>query len=295
MSENEEPKKVLASWSKPKPAQPEQPAQPAQPPVTPQAAPPPQFQPGYGQQQPYYNQQQPYYGQQQPYYGQPQPPMPPAPPTAPEPAPKKKRGRGILGLLLLATLVVAGVFLYPRIKALIGPEPGDRIEYDDRPQASYPETAGGIAFDLDADFEIAERDPLDPGETLIIDPKGPYADSERLYLVLNTDIVSDIGDIPAGKLSELMQMAARRMADVIVNNYGLSKDYKVFYDKDGDHPTATIDFTGEDDQALPITCHVESKLVNGSLLSACAVATGQDLLDRMMQIYGAIVKGAEKQ
>lgn len=291
MTENEEPKKVLASWSKPKPAQPQepvQPAQPTQPPASPQAAPQPQPQPGYGQPQPYYN-------QQQPYYGQPQPPMPPAPPTAPEPAPKKKRGRGILGFLLLAALVVAGVFLYPRIKTLIGPKPGDRIKYDDRPRASYPETAGGIAFDLNGDFEITERDPLDPGETLIIDPKGPYADSERLYLVLNTDIVSDIGDIPAGKLSELMQMAARRMADVIVNNYGLSKDYKVFYDKGGDHPTASIDFTGEDDQGLPITCHVESKLVNGSLLSACAVASGQDLLDRMMQIYGAIVEGAEKQ
>ena len=85
-------------------------------------------------QQPYYGPpQQPYYGQQQPYYPPPQPPK------------RRRRGGCLSTLLVLAVLIGAGIYLYPKYSSFIPPEIRAYIEQIiGKPVTTHPETLAGI-------------------------------------------------------------------------------------------------------------------------------------------------------
>ena len=155
-------------------------------------------------------------------------------------------------------------------------------------------TAGGLAFDLDSDFTIADRSPLNPGETLVIVPEGKRSKNDQMFLILNTDVLSgiDVEDIPADKLSGLMKTAAKKLADTAARSYTFSREPEITYRMDGRYPTAYTEFSGKDAKGNPVTCRVESKLVNGSVVSACSIAADKDMLSSMRGIYGKVVSAA---
>ena len=148
----------------------------------------------------------------------------------------------------------------------------------------------GLSFNLEEDFQIQEQSE----ETYLLVPENSQADCDQLFLILNVDVLSDIDveDIPADKLSDLMKSTARKLADIIAKNYSTAKNYTIQYKMDGRVPVAYAEFTGKDDNDTPFTCHVESKLVNGSVVSGCAVASNKELLSRMQDIYSRVVTAA---
>lgn len=152
-------------------------------------------------------------------------------------------------------------------------------------------TAAGLSFDLEDDFQIQKQSE----ETYTITPKNSKADCDQLFLILNMDVLSDVDieDIPADKLSDLMKSAARKLADVIAKNY-TTKNYTIQYKMDGRVPVAYTEFTGKDEDGVSFTCHVESKLVNGNLISGCAVASNKKLSSQMQDIYSRVVTIASK-
>ena len=155
-------------------------------------------------------------------------------------------------------------------------------------------TAGGLAFDLDSDFTIADRSPLNPGETLVIVPEGKRSKNDQMFLILNRDVLSgiDVDSVPAEKMSDLMKNAAKKLADTAAGSFEFSKKPDITYYMDGRYPTAYTELKGKDAKGNPITCRVESKLVNGSVVSACSIAADKDMLSSMRGIYGKVVSAA---
>ena len=166
--------------------------------------------------------------------------------------------------------------------------------YETDKVASKRVSAGGLSFDLDSDFTISERSPLNPGETLVIVPEGKRSANDRMFLILNTDVLSgvDVKEIPAERLSELMKTAAKKLFDTAADSYEITKKSDISYYMDGRYPTAYTEFSGRDAKGNPISCRVESKLVNGSVVSACSIASDKEMLSGMRGIYGKVVSAA---
>ena len=238
--------------------------------------------------------QQPYYGQpQQPYYGPPQQPyyMPPQPPA---PKRKKKRGGCLSTLVLLAVLIGAGIYLYPKISSYIPPEIRAVIEqFIGKSVTTHPETISGITFDLDDGFSVTEQFPLDNGANVVLSPDASGSGTEMLNLILLPDIMDGVDDIPAGQLSALLESSVRKLADVVVKTYGLDPDYPVTFDESKVFPIAYATFDGEDDNGNPFYCHAETALVDGkTVIGSCSLAGSERMLSRMVNIYENVVEGA---
>jgi hypothetical protein len=245
---------------------------------------------------PYYQNygQQPYYGQpQQPYYGPPQQPyyMPPQPPA---PKRKKKRGGCLSTLVLLAALIGAGIYLYPKISSYIPPEIRAFIEqFIGKPVTTHPETIAGITFDLDDGFSVTDQYPLDGGANVVLAPVDGGSDTDMMQLILLPGILDDAGDMPAGQLATLLKDSVRKMADNIAGSYGLDLDYPVTFDDSKVFPIAYATFDGEDDNGNPFYCHAETVLVDGAtVIGSCSVAGSEKMLSRMVRIYENVVEGA---
>jgi len=89
-----------------------------------------------------------------------------------------------------------------------------------------------------------------------------------------------------------MKNAAKKLADTAAGSFEFSKKPDITYYMDGRYPTAYTELKGKDAKGNPITCRVESKLVNGSVVSACSIAADKDMLSSMRGIYGKVVSAA---
>ena len=168
---------------------------------------------------------------------------------------------------------------------------GDR----DVPQGMVPTrpvSAAGITFELDKDLSIARREDLDPGENILIVPDGKHSDCEQMFLLILPDVLPNANRVSADRLSELLKSSVSKLADVIVKNYGLKTSYNLQYDGSGLYPNAYTNFKGKDGKGTSFTCHVEAALVDGSVISCCAVAEKEALLSRMVGVYESAVGAA---
>ena len=168
---------------------------------------------------------------------------------------------------------------------------GDR----DVPQGMVPTrpvTAAGITFELDKDFSIARRDDLDPGENILIVPDGRHAECDQMFLLILPDVLPNADRVSTERLSELLKSSVSKLADVILKNYGLTRNYSLKYDGSGLYPNAYTDFRGKDGKGNSFTCHAEAALVGGTVISCCAVGSEEALLSRMVGVYESAVGGA---
>lgn len=246
--------------------------------------------------------QQPYYGPpQQPYYGPPQQPY--YSPQPPAPKRKKKRGGCLSTLLILAALIAAGIYLYPKISSAIPPEIRAYIEQFTgklkggldslKPVSTHPETIAGITFDLDDGFSVADQYPLDNGANVVLTPNDSGSDIDMMQLILLPDILDGDDDIPTEQLSALLKDSVRKLANVVVGNYGLDPDYTITFDENKVFPIAYATFDGEDENGNPLYCHTETVLVDGTtVIGSCSLAGSERMLSRMVSIYENVVEGA---
>jgi hypothetical protein len=237
--------------------------------------------------------QQPYYGPQQPYYPPPQPPAPR----------RRKRGGCLTTLVVLAALIGAGIYLYPKFSSRIPPEIRAYIEQFTgklkggldslKPASTHPETLAGITFDLDDGFSVAEQYPLDGGANVVLTPDDSGSDIDMMQLILLPDILDDAGDLSTEQLSALLKDSVRKLADNVAGNLGVDLDYPVTFDESKVFPIAYTTFDGQDDSGNPFYCHAETALVDGTtVIGSCAVAGSEKMLSRMVGIYENVVEGA---
>jgi len=155
-----------------------------------------------------------------------------------------------------------------------------------------PVSVGRIAFKMDGDFTIISREPLDPGENLRIVPDDRESNVEELFLLLMPDILPNADRISTERVSELLKNSTTRLADAVANTYGLSKNYRTTFDNDGLYPIAYTNLKGKDDSGATFLCHAETALVNGTVVSCCAVAAGEEMLSRMIGTYNEAIAAA---
>ena len=232
---------VLVQWDKPKQEQ--------QPRAQGQQA--PQYrQPQYPQQPQQQTYRQPYQQpRQQPYQQPPQPPK------------RRRRGGCLSTLLVLAVLIGAGIYLYPKYSSFIPPEIRAYIEQIiGKPVTTHPETLAGITFDLDDGFSVTDQYPLDGGANVVLAPVDVASDTDMMQLILLPGILDGADDMPAGQLATLLKDSVRKMADNIAGNYGLDLDYPVTFDESKVFPIAYATFDGEDGNGNPFHCHAETVL-----------------------------------
>lgn len=153
---------------------------------------------------------------------------------------------------------------------------------------SHPVNASGITFDLYDHYTITQRDPMDPGEGLMIVPANGDPDTEQLYLLILPDILPQNANVSAERLSALLENSVRKLADVVVRAHKLNKNYSVTYDDSGLYPIAYANLR----KGSSLTCHTETALVNGNVIGCCAVAAGEPTLSEMIGIYQSAVSSA---
>ena len=165
---------------------------------------------------------------------------------------------------------------------------------DDVPQGltgSHLETAGGFSFEMPDNFSITDRDPMDPGEGLTIVPTNGDPDIDQMYLLILPDILPNAADVPAERLSALLESSTRKLADVVTKAYKFNGDYDVKFDDSRQYPIAYANLK----KGSSIMCHAETALVNGSVIGSCAVASSEKLLSEMVGIYEDAVGAALRQ
>ncbi len=165
---------------------------------------------------------------------------------------------------------------------------------DDVPQGlagSHLVSAGGFSFELPDHYNITQRDPMDPGEALTIVPANGNPDIDQMYLLVLTDILPNAADVPAERLSALLESSVKKLADVVVKAYKLDKNYKVTYDDSGQYPIAFVNFK----KGSTLMCHTETALVNGTVVGCCAVASDEEQLSKMIGVYTGAVGAALRQ
>jgi len=159
---------------------------------------------------------------------------------------------------------------------------------DDVPQGlpgSYSVTAGGLSFDVFDNYTITQRDPMEPGEGLMLVPTNGNPDIDQLYLLILPDVLPNAADVPAERLSALLESSVRKLADVVVKAYKLNKNYEIEFDDSGLYPIAFANLK----KGSSLMCHAETALVNGNVIGSCAVASDEQLLSEMVGIYQGAV------
>ena len=155
---------------------------------------------------------------------------------------------------------------------------------------SYPVSVGSITFDVYDHFSIFKREPLDPGENLVFLPDG--SNSEALYLIVLPDILPNAADVPADNLAGMLKNSTRKLVDAVVSSFNINQGYSVTYDDHGRYPIAYANLDGKDSDGNAVTCHAETALANGSVISCCAIAFTDKLLSEMVGIYTGAVGAA---
>lgn len=150
---------------------------------------------------------------------------------------------------------------------------------------------GPVRFLLAGDYKIDSREHMQNAEACIIVPKNATNRNNRLKVVIiagepedNTGFTSEeIGTILKSNLADLVE----ELTD---------GKYNVHYDDNASgtyfpHCYTYLNLKNSKTGKLSYT-YTESTFVSGSVLTGCAVATDEDELAALMDIYSAVVAGA---
>ena len=157
-------------------------------------------------------------------------------------------------------------------------------------------TAGGVSFLLADEFEVSGREQLSDGEALMISPK-VNPDNDRLVLRIYPDALAGIDGLTSEEVADMLKNAVDQQAGVIANpekksGFKLDQAYRIHFEDDAHCPNAYTSFSGTDKQGNPFMLHAEAALVNGVIVSGCAIAMGKGMLNDMVAIYQEAVVGA---
>ena len=239
-------------------------------------------------------------------------PSAPQPPTA---APKKKKKGGcLLGILLLLALAAAAVYLIPRIH--IGGEPlPDRLDdpvvsdYDiqssvligqDNPGAEltqHPETVtlAGVSFEMPSDYTCSKRFDLGNSEACLLVPEKSSGQG-RMMIRIYPDVLNGVDGLTEEEVTDILSAAVDNLAGVLANKeksgYDLDYDYEVIRDDDF-YPLCYANLAWPD-KDRHFTSHTEAILVNGMIVSFCAIAADDELLSDMIALSGHVLSAAEE-
>ena len=154
----------------------------------------------------------------------------------------------------------------------------------------------GITFQLAEEFELYSRQDRIYEEALMIAPKA-NPDNDRLVLQVQPDATAGIEGLTSEEVSEMLTAAVNKLTDIIVNpkrnsGYTLDQTYRVHFDDDINVPNAYTNVSGKNTKGERFLMYAEATLVNGFIVSCCAISPGKGPLDDMVAVYHELIAGA---
>lgn len=150
-------------------------------------------------------------------------------------------------------------------------------------------TVGGVTFYLSDEFAVHGREQLTGEEALMISPK-VNPDNNRMVLKLQPDALLGINGLTSEEVYDMLKASVNSLTDIIVNparksGWTLDQPYQVTFEDGGDYPKAFASCSGKDKQGELYLLYAEATLVNGFIVSVCAIARGRGPLNDMVAVY----------
>lgn len=156
-------------------------------------------------------------------------------------------------------------------------------------------TVGGASFYMSDEFEVHGREQLTGEEALMIQPK-INPDNDRMVLKVQPDALLGIDGLTSEEVSDMLTAAVNSLTDIIVNpsrksGWTLDQPYRVRFEDDDEFAKAYCSFSAKDKQKEAVLVYAEASLVNGYIVSVCAVARGKGPLNDMVSVYHDLISG----
>ena len=218
---------------------------------------------------------------------------------------------------LLGVLVIIGVvlFLIPRIhlgKDSLSGRPGDKLisdydileslvvgrDYWDIRPDRHPETLTleGVSFALPDDYLASRILQLGNSEACVVFTGDSFFPGfARLVLRIYPDIADDIAD---EAVNEMLEAAVDNLAKMLVKDVEesgreLDYAYSIVIEDTDDFPCCYANLSWPGNKEDRFISHTEATLVNGKIVSGCAVALSDELLSDLIAIYGQVLSAIQ--
>lgn len=162
--------------------------------------------------------------------------------------------------------------------------------------AGTPVTVGGVSFSLADGYGIKGRTQLNSGESVMICPD-TNPNNDRLIMNIYPDVLAGINGLTSEEVSDMLTDAVNKLAGVIAredSGFQLDNAYRVLFKDDPYCPTAYSNLSGLDKKGNPFQLRSEAVLVNGNIISGCAIASSKKALDKLVDIFREAVAAQDE-
>lgn len=162
-------------------------------------------------------------------------------------------------------------------------------------------TIGGVTFPMSREYEIVARESLkDNAEACMITTTWkPREEGHRLILKIAPNAMQGINGMTDEEIGDMLYDYVNALAGVLVKKEGITLDnqYKVNFDNNADgsyHPHCYCYMNWKEADGLHMFSYTEAALVNGKIVSGCAISPDEDEMNALSDVYREAVAGATK-
>ena len=160
-------------------------------------------------------------------------------------------------------------------------------------------TIGGITFPMSSGYEIVARESLknNAEACMITTTWKPREEGHRLILKIDPNAMQGINGMTDEEVGDMLYDYVNALAGVLVKKEGitLENQYKVNFDNNADgsyHPHCYCYMNWKEADGLQMFSYTEAALVNGKIVSGCAISPDEDEMNALSDVYREAVAGA---
>ena len=162
-------------------------------------------------------------------------------------------------------------------------------------------TVGGVTFPMSRGYEIVARESLkDNTEACLIKTTlKPSEEGHRLILKITPNAMQGINGMTDEEMGDMLYSYVNSLAGVLLKKEGitLENQYKVNFDNNEDgsyHPHCYCYMNWTEADGTHMFSYTEAALVNGKVVSGCAISPDKDELKALSDVFWEAVAGATK-
>ena len=160
-------------------------------------------------------------------------------------------------------------------------------------------TVGGVSFALSREYEIIAREELrDHAEACMIAPTWMSSEEgHRLILKIHPNVQQNVNDMTNEEIGNMLYSYVDALAGVLSRKDGITLDrkYQVHFDDNADgsyHPHCYCYLNWKEANGLHVYSYTEATLVNGYVVSGCAISPDDAEVKALSDILWEAVAGA---
>ena len=162
-------------------------------------------------------------------------------------------------------------------------------------------TVGGVSFAMSREYEIVAREELtDHAEACMIAPTWkPSEEGHRLILKIHPNVLQNVNGMTNEEIGNMLYSYVNALAGVLSHKDGITLDrkYQVHFDDNADgsyHPHSYSYLNWTEANGLHMYSYTEATLVNGYIVSGCAISPEDDEVKALSDILWEAIAEAGK-